>query len=305
MADTTIRTILANGANIVTTNNASFPAPTNGGNGSLCPCIGGIIQLASTPAAGVMTIIRVIDTTNAVVQFQSSNNQAAMLAACLEAGVPFATGDFRYFNPSNYVPDNTGASIGPVAPINNNGSGSLNFELKPGLYRVKGILTVPMLAASECNGVPPLKSPYASEGSTLGTPGVLLSQYGLSIDSTPIYPKLFDYDYNFYLQNIQTSSLGGTTCDDYKQSGLISQEDWLSGSYRCYYNDVSRWVAVNLDPNTSITMQFYSNNLSAFPLDLFNFVVTQNERYINSTTGKLLAITANNTPIAATATGLK
>ena len=52
-------------------------------------------------------------------------------------------------------------------------------------------------------------------------------------------------------------------------------------------------------------MQFYSNNLSAFPLDLFNFVVTQNERYINSTTGKLLAITANNTPIAATATGLK
>lgn len=277
----TVACTVAVGANVLTLTTTTFPALNSNGSSVL---VGGTIYLASLPAAGIMTIVKQLSTTVVVVQFQNSACQAAMIAG---TGAVIATGDLKYYNPSNYVPDNSG-TIDTVSPILSSGSNSgyINLSVAPGLFNIKGWLILPMIAAQYCaSGLSPLKSPWASEGSTLSTPGTLLSSVNVSVDNVPIFPKNYDYDYNVYLQNMQTQSLGGTYCDDFKQSGLISQEDWMY-AYRAYYWDLSRWTAINPNPATPITLQMTATNSSLYPLDLFTFIITEKVVRIDSTIGK-------------------
>jgi len=128
-------------------------------------------------------------------------------------------------------------------------------------------------------------SPYHN---SLCSKHLSFNQLNVMLDSNPIYPRDIDYNYDMYLQMINSRSLNGGLNDQYS-SGLITYEDWRNGGYGFLWFDFSGDMGSNpATYNSSHTLEFKAvNNTLIDKLNLHTFTFYDKSITINCETGEV------------------
>jgi hypothetical protein len=161
---------------------------------------------------------------------------------------------------------------------------SINHILTSGVSRLRKLIIYPFINQSENNGVPVISSPFTTEPATC-SPYCSLSQFNVSLSSSPIYEQNQNYNFENYLHEVYPCGAinGGLTLG--MNSGLISQHDFDT-AYGMVVVDLSRHLPSEDDISRSVSIQFTNKN--RFPIDVICLIVYEKELTIDCELGALV-----------------
>lgn len=140
------------------------------------------------------------------------------------------------------------------------------------------------LIENSVNAISPMESPYTH---SLCLKSIGFSQLNVFIDSNPIFPRDIQYDYDMYLNMMNSTSVNGGL-DKVLSSGLINFNEWQNGGYGFLYFDLKELGDNKASFLSNHTLEFKAiTNSKAPSLTLHTFTFYEKQITINAETSEV------------------
>jgi len=161
--------------------------------------------------------------------------------------------------------------------------GNFNFLVSNGIPNIQSVLVVPFLGAGAgANELAynTLQSPFSTTGAT---PDPLpLTQFNVLVSGVNLFLNNQIYDYEQYLQELNSSNQLNGNLTTGLSSGLISEDDFSRGM-RYYYGNASRMLPS--EEGVSRSVQIIGRNASKLKISLMVFVEFKKSMTVDISTG--------------------
>ena len=147
----------------------------------------------------------------------------------------------------------SGGSLSGITP-----NTQINHILTSGISRLRKLIIYPFRSAVSNAGYSPIASPFTTEPATC-SPYCFLSQFNVSLSSTPIYPQNQQYNFENYLHEVYPCGAINGGLSSGMNSGLIAQHEWDT-SYGMVVVNLERHLPSEDDVSRSVSIQFTNRN---------------------------------------------